>query len=47
MSSSNDVRTAAGKAPRALAGRNRAARISAFFALGGAAFLMAFATGIA
>ncbi|WP_149549426.1 DUF4190 domain-containing protein [Streptomyces marokkonensis] len=47
MTSGDDVRTASGKAPRTLVGRNRTAKISAFFALGGVTFLANFVTGIA
>ncbi|MER7404800.1 DUF4190 domain-containing protein [Streptomyces sp. NPDC000070] len=47
MSSSNGARTAAGAPARTFAGRNRAAKVSALFALGGVAFLANFATGIA
>ncbi|GAP45429.1 hypothetical protein [Streptomyces azureus] len=47
MSSTNDARTAIGEPARPLGGRNRAAKVSAFFALGGVAFLANFATGIA
>ncbi|MFE2275769.1 hypothetical protein ACFXAE_00560 [Streptomyces sp. NPDC059454] len=47
MSSSDDVRTAAGEPTPTAAGRNRAAKISAFLALGEVAFLADFATGIA
>ncbi|MGC4971632.1 DUF4190 domain-containing protein [Streptomyces sp. DT199] len=47
MSSTNDARTAVGEPTRTLRGRNRAAKVSAFFALGGVAFLANFATGIA
>ncbi|MFE9029049.1 hypothetical protein ACFYOA_22790 [Streptomyces iakyrus] len=43
MSSNNDARTAAGGPARTLGGRNRAAKVSAFFALGGVAFLTDFA----
>ncbi|WP_435284848.1 hypothetical protein [Streptomyces koelreuteriae] len=47
MSGTNSTRTADGAPARTLAGRNRAAKVSGFFALGGVAFLANFATGIA
>ncbi|MFI2634337.1 DUF4190 domain-containing protein [Streptomyces collinus] len=47
LSSTNDARTAAGEPAPALTRQNRAAKASAFFALGGVAFLANFATGIA
>ncbi|GHE71079.1 DUF4190 domain-containing protein [Streptomyces capitiformicae] len=47
MSSADGVRSAAGEPARSWAGRNRAAKVSAFFASGGVAFLGNFATGIA
>ncbi|WP_328344296.1 hypothetical protein [Streptomyces violaceus] len=47
MSGTNDARTAVGEPARTLAGRNRATKVSALFALGGVAFLANFATGIA
>ncbi|KUL44072.1 DUF4190 domain-containing protein [Streptomyces regalis] len=47
MSSSEGTRPAIGQPARTWAGRNRAAKVSALCALGGAAFLGNFATGIA
>ncbi|MEU2771189.1 MULTISPECIES: DUF4190 domain-containing protein [Streptomyces] len=47
MSGTSSTRRAAGAPARTLVGRNRATNVSAFFALGGVAFLANFATGIA